>query len=55
MLFTNVYNPRALIERKNEYRDTLVKKGVTLGTNCTIVCGVMIGEYDFIGAATVVN
>lgn len=55
MVFTNVYNPRALIERKAEYRDTLVKKGATLGANCTIVCGVTIGEYAFIGAGTVVN
>lgn len=55
MVFTNVYNPRALIERKAEYRDTLVKRGATLGANCTIVCGVTIGEYAFIGAGTVVN
>lgn len=55
MVFTNVYNPRSLIERKNEYRDTLVKRGATLGANCTIVCGVTIGEYAFIGAGTVVN
>lgn len=55
MVFTNVYNPRALIERKSEYRDTLVKKGVTLGANCTIVCGVTIGEYALVGAGAVVN
>lgn len=55
MVFTNVYNPRSLIERKNEYRDTLVKKGATLGANCTIVCGVIIGEYSFIGAGAVIN
>lgn len=55
MVFTNVYNPRALIERKNEYRNTLVKKGATLGANCTVVCGVTIGEYAFIGAGSVVN
>ena len=55
MVFTNVYNPRSLIERKNEYRDTLVKKGVTLGANCTIVCGVTIGEFAFIGAGAVIN
>lgn len=55
MVFTNVYNPRALIERKSEYRNTLVKKGVTLGANCTVVCGITIGEYAFIGAGTVVN
>ena len=55
MVFTNVYNPRSLIERKSEYRDTLVKKGATLGANCTIVCGCTIGEYAFIGAGAVVN
>ncbi|MEO7129356.1 MAG: acyltransferase [Rhodoferax sp.] len=55
MVFTNVYNPRALIERKSEYRDTLVKKGATLGANCTIVCGVTIGEYALVGAGAVVN
>ncbi len=55
MVFTNVYNPRSLIERKSEYRDTLVKKGATLGANCTIVCGVTIGEFAFIGAGAVVN
>jgi UDP-2-acetamido-3-amino-2,3-dideoxy-glucuronate N-acetyltransferase len=55
MVFTNVHNPRALIERKDEYRNTLVKKGVTLGANCTVVCGVTIGEYAFVGAGAVVN
>jgi UDP-2-acetamido-3-amino-2,3-dideoxy-glucuronate N-acetyltransferase len=55
MVFTNVYNPRSLIERKNEYRNTLVKKGATLGANCTVVCGVIIGEFAFIGAGAVVN
>lgn len=55
MVFTNVYNPRSLIERKNEYRDTLVKKGATLGANCTIVCGVTIGKYAFVGAGAVIN
>lgn len=55
MVFTNVYNPRSLIERKSEYRDTLVKKGATLGANCTIVCGITIGEYAFVGAGAVVN
>ena len=55
MVFTNVYNPRSLIERKSEYRDTLVKKGATLGANCTIVCGATIGEYAFVGAGAVVN
>ncbi|WP_417283180.1 UDP-2-acetamido-3-amino-2,3-dideoxy-D-glucuronate N-acetyltransferase [Comamonas sp.] len=55
MVFTNVYNPRSLIERKSEYRSTFVKKGATLGANCTIVCGSTIGEYAFIGAGAVVN
>lgn len=55
MVFTNVHNPRALIERKSEYRSTLVKRGATLGANCTIVCGVTIGEHAFIGAGAVVN
>jgi len=55
MVFTNVYNPRSLIERKNEYRDTLVKQGATLGANCTIVCGVTIGRFAFIGAGAVIN
>lgn len=55
MVFTNVYNPRSAIARKDEYRDTLVKRGATLGANCTIVCGVVIGEHAFIGAGSVVN
>lgn len=55
MVFTNVHNPRALIERKNEYRNTLVKKGATLGANCTIVCGTTVGEYAFVGAGAVVT
>lgn len=55
MVFTNVYNPRSLIERKSQYRDTLVKKGATLGANCTVVCGVTIGEFAFVGAGAVVN
>ena len=55
MVFTNVYNPRSLVERKDEYRDTLVKKGATLGANCTIVCGVTVGEFAFVGAGAVVN
>lgn len=55
MVFTNVYNPRSLIERKSEYRDTIVKTGATLGANCTIVCGSTIGEYAFIGAGAVIN
>ena len=55
MVFTNVYNPRALIERKSEYRDTRVKKGATLGANCTILCGVTIVAYAFIGAVAVIT
>lgn len=55
MVFTNVYNPRSLIERKDEYRDTLVKRGATLGANCTIVCGVTIGAFAFVGAGAVVQ
>ena len=55
MVFTNVYAPRALIDRKNEYRDTLVNRGATLGANCTIVCGVTIGEFAFVGAGTVIH
>lgn len=55
MVFTNVYNPRSLIERKSEYRSTLIRQGATLGANCTIVCGVTIGAYAFVGAGAVVN
>ncbi|WP_396267884.1 acyltransferase [Ideonella sp.] len=55
MVFTNVYNPRSLVERKSEYRDTLVRKGATLGANCTIVCGCTVGSFAFIGAGAVVN
>ena len=55
MVFTNVYNPRSLIERKDEYRDTLIKRGATLGANCTVVCGVTVGEFAFIGAGAVIN
>lgn len=55
MVFTNVYNPRALIPRKNQFRDTLVRRGATLGANCTVVCGITIGEFAFIGAGAVVN
>lgn len=55
MVFTNVYNPRSLVDRKDEYRDTQVKKGATLGANCTIVCGVTIYEYAFVGAGAVIN
>ncbi|AZZ91659.1 N-acetyltransferase [Hahella sp. KA22] len=55
MVFTNVYNPRAAVPRKSEYRKTIVRKGATLGANCTIVCGVTIGCYAFIGAGAVVK
>ncbi len=55
MVFTNVYNPRSAVSRKDEYRNTLVKQGATLGANCTIVCGITIGRYAFIGAGAVVN
>lgn len=55
MVFTNVYNPRSAITRKNEYRQTHIHQGATLGANCTIVCGVDIGEYAFVGAGAVVN
>lgn len=55
MVFTNVHNPRAGIERKDEYRETLVKTGATLGANCTIVCGVTVGRFAFVGAGAVVT
>ena len=55
MVFTNVINPRAFIERKHEFRPTLVRRGATLGANCTIVCGVTIGQYALIGAGSVVT
>ncbi|NOZ31790.1 MAG: N-acetyltransferase [Alphaproteobacteria bacterium] len=55
MVFTNVFNPRASVSRKNEYRDTLVERGATLGANCTIICGVTIGEYAFVGAGAVIT
>jgi len=55
MVFTNVYNPRAFIVRKHEYRKTLVRKGATIGANATVVCGTTIGRYAFIGAGAVVN
>lgn len=55
VVFTNVYNPRSLIERKDEFRDTLVRYGATLGANCTVICGVTIGRFAFIGAGAVVN
>jgi UDP-2-acetamido-3-amino-2,3-dideoxy-glucuronate N-acetyltransferase len=55
MVFTNVYNPRSAVTRKDEYRDTFVRRGATLGANCTIVCGTTVGEYAFVAAGAVVN
>lgn len=55
MVFTNVYNPRSAISRKSEYRPTRVQRGATLGANCTIVCGVTIGQYAFVAAGAVVR
>ncbi len=55
MVFTNVYNPRSAVSRKDEYKTTLIKRGATLGANCTIVCGNSIGQYAFIGAGSVVT
>lgn len=55
MVFTNVYNPRAAVVKKDEYRRTLVRRGATLGANCTIVCGVEVGRYAFVGAGAVVQ
>jgi UDP-2-acetamido-3-amino-2,3-dideoxy-glucuronate N-acetyltransferase len=55
MVFTNVYNPRSAVSRKNEYRRTLVQRGASIGANATIVCGVTIGRYAFIGAGAVIN
>ncbi len=54
-VFTNVINPRAFVERKHEYKRTLVKKGAAIGANATIVCGVTLGEYSFVGAGSVVT
>ncbi|WP_435189544.1 acyltransferase [Pseudothioglobus sp. nBUS_23] len=54
VVFTNVYNPRSLINRKDEYRPTNVKRGATLGANSTILCGLTIGEFSFIGAGSTV-
>ncbi len=54
MVFTNVMNPRSAVSRKNEYKKTILRKGVTIGANATIVCGIEIGEYAFVGAGTVV-
>lgn len=55
MVFTNVYNPRSAVPRKDEYRPTYIRRGATLGANCTIICGVEVGHYAFIGAGAVVN
>lgn len=55
MVFTNVYNPRSAISRKDEYLDTLIRQGATLGANCTVVCGVTVGRFAFVGAGAVVN
>jgi UDP-2-acetamido-3-amino-2,3-dideoxy-glucuronate N-acetyltransferase len=55
MVFTNVINPRSFIERKNMFRQTLVRKGATIGANATIICGVEIGAYAMIGAGSVVT
>jgi UDP-2-acetamido-3-amino-2,3-dideoxy-glucuronate N-acetyltransferase len=55
MVFTNVMNPRSAVNRKNEYMETVVGKGATIGANATIICGIHIGEYAFIGAGAVVN
>ena len=55
MVFTNVYNPRSAVSRKDEYRHTLVKRGVTIGANATIVCGTTLGEYAFVAAGAVIN
>ena len=55
MVFTNVYNPRSAVTRKDEYRKTLIKRGATLGANATIICGNIVGEYAFIGAGALIN
>jgi UDP-2-acetamido-3-amino-2,3-dideoxy-glucuronate N-acetyltransferase len=55
MVFTNVMNPRSHVPRQDEYRSTLVKRGATLGANCTVVCGVTIGAYAFVGAGAVIT
>ena len=55
MVFTNVYNPRSAVSRRDEYRDTVVRRGVTLGANCTVICGVTIGEQAFVAAGAVIN
>jgi len=55
MVFTNVINPRAFIQRKDEFKKTLLKKGCSIGANATVVCGVTVGEYALIGSGAVVN
>ena len=55
MVFTNVTNPRSAIIRKDEYRDTIVQRGASLGANCTVICGVTIGRFSFVGAGAVVT
>jgi UDP-2-acetamido-3-amino-2,3-dideoxy-glucuronate N-acetyltransferase len=55
MVFTNVFNPRSNVERKDEYRTTLVKRGATIGANATVVCGITLGRYSFVGAGSVVT
>ena len=55
MVFTNVKNPRSIINQKDKFIKTLVKKGATLGANCTIVCGILIDEFSFVGAGSLVN
>ena len=55
MVFTNVYNPRSAISRKDKFIHTLIKKGATLGANCTIICGVVVGNFAFVGAGALVN
>ncbi len=55
MVFTNVYNPRSAFSRKEEYKNTLVQNGASLGANCTIICGITIGRHAFVGAGALVN
>ena len=55
VVFTNVYNPRSMINRKHEYKNTIVKKGATLGANSTIICGITLGEFSFVAAGSVVK
>jgi UDP-2-acetamido-3-amino-2,3-dideoxy-glucuronate N-acetyltransferase len=55
MVFTNVINPRSHVTRKDEYKTTLVKRGASMGANCTVICGIVIGRYAFIGAGSVVS